>query len=68
MSEIITCTLSEYIAKVGSTSEVARRFGLSKQHIHETVNRGTPVFVEHDDKLKIIDCYLKRDWGKKNFN
>jgi len=68
MSEIITCTLSEYIAKVGSTSEVARRFGLSKQHIRETVNRGTPVFVEHDDKLKIIDCYLKRDWGKKNFN
>jgi len=64
MSEITTCTLSEYIAKVGSMSEVARRFGFSKQHIHETVNRGTPVFVEHDDKLKIIDCYLKRGWGK----
>ena len=64
MSEITTCTLSEYIAKVGSMSEVARRFGFSKQHIYETVNRGTPVFVEHDDKLKIIDCYLKRDWGK----
>ena len=65
MSEIITCTLSEYIAKVGSLSEVARRLGLSKQHIHETVNRrGTPVFIEHDNELKIVDCYLKRDWGK----
>ncbi len=64
MSEIITCTLSEYIVKVGSHSEVARMLGLSKQHIHITVNRGTPVFIEHDNELKIIDCYLKRDWGK----
>ncbi len=36
MSEITTCTLSEYIAKVGSTSEVARRFrACQKQHIHD---------------------------------
>ena len=64
MSEITTCTLSEYIVKVGSHSEVARMLGLSKQHIHITVNRGTPVFIEHDNELKIVDCYLKRDWGK----
>ena len=64
MSEITTCTLADYIAKVGSHSEVARMLGLSKQHIHITVNRGTPVFIEHDNELKIVDCYLKRAWGK----
>ena len=59
-------TLSDFSKKLGGYTAASKKIGVKRQLVEMTVKRGTPVFVEHDENLNVINCYLKKQWGNIN--
>lgn len=57
-------TLSDFCKKCGGSTSASKKIGVSRQMIEVTISRNTPVFVEHNEQLEVISCYLKKKWGK----
>jgi hypothetical protein len=61
---MIISTLKEYVDKAGSQNKASKLLGVTRQQISMTICRNTPVYVEHDENLNPISCFLKKEWGK----
>jgi hypothetical protein len=57
-----TTDLKTFVANNGA-SDTAKQLNVLPQQIHDAIRKNIPVFVEHKYG-KILNCYLKKKWGK----